>query len=194
MKLSQLVCGGVDARDLFLNRSELSRRLGCPSESVSSFSSCLNELLNTVKPKFVCRFERIRADGDNIDVGFGGMISKNLAKNLEGCEVACLFAVTLGIECDRMISRRAKISAAEGFASDAIASALAESLCDKAETLILEGRRARPRFSIGYGDLSLEYQRPFLDLLMAEKTVGITLSEGYLMIPTKSITAIAGVL
>ncbi len=191
---SRLNFGSISPSDLELNENELFARLRCSKEAIPSFSACLDEITRAVSPKFVYRFEELKLHGSQIDAGFGVIRSRALAKNLEGCQRVCLFAVTLGIECDRIILRRSKISASEGFVSDAIASALAESLCDKAEDTILGDSLRRPRFSIGYGDLSLEYQKPFLDLLMADKTVGITLSAGSLMIPTKSITAITGVI
>ena len=48
------------------------------------------------------------------------------------------------------------------------------------------------RFSPGYGDSPLEMQKQVLDLLDAENKLGITLSKGYMMSPSKSITAIMG--
>ena len=56
------------------------------------------------------------------------------------------------------------------------------------------GRRfyVRPRSSPGYGDLSLTYQAEFLRVLEATKKIGIVLSEGGVMIPEKSVTAVMG--
>ncbi len=55
-----------------------------------------------------------------------------------------------------------------------------------------KGFYVRPRYSPGYGDLSLTYQAEFLRVLEATKKIGIVLSEGGVMIPEKSVTAVMG--
>ena len=60
--------------------------------------------------------------------------------------------------------------------------------------MIGENKKTKPRFSPGYGDLPIEIQPKILTVLSADKTLGITLNESYLMTPVKSITAIMGVI
>jgi cobalamin-dependent methionine synthase I len=50
----------------------------------------------------------------------------------------------------------------------------------------------RPRFSPGYGDLSLSVQSDLLNVLDARRNIGLTLSDSLMMIPQKSVTAIVG--
>ena len=50
------------------------------------------------------------------------------------------------------------------------------------------------RFSPGYGDFSLNHQRDFFRLLNLEKNLGMSLNSALLMSPSKSITAVIGVL
>ena len=50
-----------------------------------------------------------------------------------------------------------------------------------------------PRFSAGYGDFSLEFQRNICDALDCQRKIGITLQESLIMLPTKSVTAIIGI-
>ena len=177
-----------------VNENELRARLGCPQESVSLIPKCLNVLNDCVSARFVSRFCDIERTENGIDLGFGEIISKDLIKNLGNCKRAAVFAVTLGSDVDRLLIKLGKIMPSEQFVTDAIASALAESVCDEAEKLIFDGLSHAPRFSPGYGDLPLELQKPLLSFLNADKTVGITLSLSLLMTPTKSITAIAGIL
>ena len=177
-----------------MNQNELRVRLGCPPESVFLIPRCLNELEKCVSVRYVSRFCDIRRTENGIDLGFGEIISNDLIKNLGQCERAAVFAVTLGSEVDRLLIKLGKLMSSEQFVTDAIASALAEAACDEAEKLIFDGLSHAPRFSPGYGDLPLETQKPLLPFLDAEKTVGITLSSSCLMTPTKSITAIAGIL
>jgi cobalamin-dependent methionine synthase I len=49
------------------------------------------------------------------------------------------------------------------------------------------------RFSPGYGDLPLEFQKTVFLLLNPEKYIGLTLSESLLMTPIKSVSAIIGI-
>ncbi len=177
-----------------VNQNELRARLGCPPESVTLIPKCLNELKKCVSARFVSRFCDIKRTAHGIDLGFGEIISENLIKNLGQCERAAVFAVTLGSDVDRLLIKLGKLMPSEQFVTDAIASALAETACDEAEKHIFDGISHSPRFSPGYGDLPLETQKPLLTFLDAEKTVGITLSPSLLMTPTKSITAIAGIL
>ncbi len=61
-------------------------------------------------------------------------------------------------------------------------------------SLIKEGLfTTKNRFSPGYGDLSLESHKIFFDSLELNK-INMSLSENYILIPEKSITAIIGII
>lgn len=177
-----------------INERELKQRLGCPPDDVALIPKCLDTLKKSISFKYTYRFSDININDGVIDLGFAKTVSVDLKKNLLGCSRVCVFAVTLGSETDRLILKLSKISPAEAFVTDAIASAIAESLCDTVEKLILNGIPRRPRFSPGYGDLPLDIQAPLLAFLNAEKTAGITLSSALLMSPSKSITAVVGII
>ena len=51
----------------------------------------------------------------------------------------------------------------------------------------------RSRFSPGYGDWALEEQEKIFRLLHCAKTIGLTLTTGGIMAPTKSVTAVIGI-
>jgi cobalamin-dependent methionine synthase I len=53
--------------------------------------------------------------------------------------------------------------------------------------------KLRPRFSPGFGDLPLSLQPEILAITNARKNLSITLDEGCLMSPSKSVTAFAGI-
>ena len=53
-------------------------------------------------------------------------------------------------------------------------------------------RFATPRFSPGYGDYPLSVQRELLQLTDAPRRIGLTLTPGDMMTPSKSITAVIG--
>ena len=102
-------------------------------------------------------------------------------------------AVTTGIATDRLLLRLNAVSQAEHFMTDALSSAAIESFCDYAAGKIRGGISCANRFSIGYGDVPLTYQKPFLEKLQAQRLLGITLNNAYLMTPVKSITAFMGI-
>lgn len=54
------------------------------------------------------------------------------------------------------------------------------------------GLYLKPRFSPGYGDWQLEDQQKILQLLNCEKKIGLTLTDGYMLTPVKSVTAVIG--
>lgn len=135
---------------------------------------------------------------DRLDFGLGPIDSRSLARNLGGCRELFLFAGTIGLEADRKIRREEVISEAIGVITDASASAAVEAGCNALNARLRavverEGRFLRPRFSPGYGDFPLKMQRGLLDLLSADKHIGITLSPSLLMLPTKSVSALIGI-
>ena len=118
--------------------------------------------------------------------------SAALRRALRGARRAYLFAATLGHEVDLLLRRYAATDSADLLIAQAAATAVLEGYADEAcETL--EGPRT-PRFSPGYGDLPLEVQRDFLAAVDGQRRLGITLTDTSLMIPSKSVTAIIGVL
>ena len=65
--------------------------------------------------------------------------------------------------------------------------------CEEIRRMLGPGWGLRPRFSPGYGDFPLEYQRELLGVLDAAKRIGLTLTDSLLMAPSKSVTAVIGV-
>ena len=125
--------------------------------------------------------------------------SKSLENRLSGCSEAYVFAATIGTEADRIIRAESVKSALSGLCADAAGSAMVESVCDEFNDSIIalcnmEGHATVTRFSAGYGDLSLEYQKDICSLLDTKKNIGVSLGGGGMMTPTKSVTAIIGVL
>ena len=77
------------------------------------------------------------------------------------------------------------------FFVDNTAAAMMEAYCNEVcESLSKEYRERglflHPRFSPGYGDFPLSCQPGILDALEAGKRIGIKLTEGFLMLPSKS--------
>ena len=138
------------------------------------------------------------AKGEELDLGFAKVKSKDLANNLSGCKRIIVFAATIGIDIDRLISRHSRTSPSKALVYQAMGSERVEALCNTfckeiSTSLKNEGATTRPRFSPGYGDLPLFLQRQIFSVLDCHTRIGLTLGENLLMSPSKSVTAIIGI-
>lgn len=157
------------------------------------------ELEQMADVKFIYRiFELAYSSTDDLKIGKMNVKSKSLYKNLKGCDSVVLFAITLGTEVDRVMRRYEILDMAKAVVFQASAAAYLEEHCDKIQADIEEelkqsGKFLRPRFSPGYGDFSILHQRDILDILGTAKTIGLAMTDSYMLIPTKSVTAVIGI-
>ena len=151
-------------------------------------------LRNEVQARHVLQKHRVAVDATGVTLESGTRFnSRDLAAHLKGCEEALLLGATLGSRVDAAIRRLALGSVAEGAAAQAVAAALIESYCDEVQARFDTGGLAqRPRFSPGYGDWDLAEQRLIFPVLNCAKLIGLTLTEGCMMAPSKSVTAVIG--
>ena len=158
------------------------------------FEECLAEYKKAASYKAVYRFTDVCQNGENEScLGFCKICSDSLYKNLSGCERAVVFAATAGAGVDRLILRYNKISPTHALVSDCIASSAIEVWCDKVNSEISALYKTKPRFSPGYGGVSLEYQKDVLRFLDAQRKIGIILNDAFMMKPVKSVTAFIGI-
>ena len=116
---------------------------------------------------------------------------------LKQCEKLILFGATLGTGADRLITRASLTDMAKAVVLQACAAAMLEEYCDACQREIAkqqekEGWYLRPRFSPGYGDFDIQYQKPLMQMLDCAKTIGLTMTDSFMMTPTKSVTAVIG--
>ncbi|HIU00460.1 MAG TPA: Vitamin B12 dependent methionine synthase activation subunit [Candidatus Coproplasma excrementavium] len=165
-------------------------------ESSALFDECEKIMLETLSPAAVYSpFPLSRGEGAHLNLGFAEVESKSLQRNLVGCNKIVLFAATLGIGPDRLIAKYNRISPARAAVMQALGAAAAEQWCDMVnECITRQYGSSRPRFSCGYGDLPLKLQREIFPALQVTKNIGVTLTDGDLMMPEKSVTAIVGIL
>ena len=161
--------------------------------------SSLQELIKEAQPKSVCRIFELQELGDGaVQIGKLKIESRSLARNLKNCRRAVLFGATLGTGTDRLITRTGLKDMARAVALQACAAALLEEYCDQRQEEIgreleKEGGYLRPRFSPGYGDFDISYQEPIMRMLDCAKQIGLSMTKGCMMTPTKSVTAVIGV-
>ncbi len=180
-----------------INKKEILRYAGVKediTEINSLIDECILELDGYLTYK-VCYSEfPIKVEGDNIDLTFTSVKSKNLATNLKGCNYAVVFVATVGIGIDRLILKYSAISQTKALIFQAIGTERIESLCNLFSEEIANCYKAvKPRFSAGYGDLPLQIQTDIFNALNCSKNIGVTLNDSLLMSPSKSVTAIIGV-
>ena len=114
----------------------------------------------------------IEVSADQVSFTFAKVKSKSLSQRLNGCNYAVIFQA-LGAE-------------------------RIECLCDifngeVNDSVISSGGTTKPRFSAGYGDLPLEFQREIFNALNPQKHIGLYFTESLIMAPSKSVTAVIGV-
>lgn len=187
-----------------VNKREIYRHLGFgmtePDNRVRVMTEdCLSELSKVSSLRFCSDIFSLRLSGKKeLDFTCFQTSSRDLYKNLKGCDRALLFAATLGAEVDRLILRDTKLKVSRAVILQAAAAAYIEAFCDAEnerlkEAYLKEGCFLRPRFSPGYGDFPLSIQKELLGALDAEKRIGITLTDSFMMLPSKSVTAVIGV-
>ncbi len=187
-----------------INKREAIRYLGYgksvpDAATMELIDACMEEIEECAVPKYVCkRMDAQIMEATCVRVEGLEMQSKQLAKNLKGCQEVIFFAATLGIEVDRRLHRYLRLQISKAAVFQAVAAAAMEAYCNEVQQELgrqieKEGLYLRPRYSPGYGDLSLSIQGAFLQVLGATKQIGITLSDGDIMLPEKSVTAIIGI-
>ena len=152
------------------------------------------------KPAAVYRsFAIRRTEGDFALEGTSLILAGETARTmLASCSHCLLLAATAGSALDAEIRRRQIRDMAAALIFDSAASCAVEALCDRL-TADLEreyesrGQFLTDRFSPGYGDLDLAIQPAIIRTLSADKSIGVTVTSGMLLLPVKSVTAIIGI-
>ena len=191
---SDVIFREVSPTEIKIDSRELSARLGGYCTACGDVAGeFIAEILELSSPKYVAALCEVSYDADAVLIDGKKIYSTALIKNLDGAKKAYVIALTLGAAVDRYLKRQSALSPSRQFIADGVASALIEALADICEEDIAKNLNRRPRFSPGYADLPLSLQRFILGRLSADRLLGITLTDSYLMVPTKSITAIIGI-
>ncbi len=171
---------------------------GCKSADngiIDILKECIAEVRDKLTYK-VCYIKlAISINGKACDFGVFKALSKKLALNLSGADNVIIFGATIGLQIDRLITKYSHISPTRAVIMQAIGAERIEALCDTFCDDISKslGATLSPRFSAGYGDLSLETQKEIFNILNCDKHIGLTLNETLIMSPTKSVTAFVGI-
>lgn len=118
--------------------------------------------------------------------------SQDLEFYFQDCSKCLVIACTLGIQIDRQIKLYEHIDMTKAVIFDAVSSRYLEECCDEYENNLHLGAHTF-RFAPGYGDLPLTLNRPLSQVLQVDKKLGLTINNGGLFIPTKSMLGIIGI-
>ncbi|MCL2231008.1 MAG: hypothetical protein FWC01_07915 [Treponema sp.] len=149
-----------------------------------------------ITPKNIYAVYNCNVDLQTVTLGEMTIKSKSLANHLKGCKKAVMLAATLGANADMLIRRYSvqnmgKALTAQNVCTDMIETYLDETGNEIHELNELKNLFALSRFSPGYGDFDITCQKEILKLLDASR-IGISLTEGFMLIPSKSVTAVIG--
>ncbi len=142
----------------------------------------------------------IENDGQKISLDFDVTFSsEKLSRFLHGCPEVVLMGATAGndiMDAIREKTTQGDLQAAVVY--DATASEMADAALDWIMDYInqfirREGKTLLPRrFSAGYADFDLFNQKIIHQLLGLEK-LGVRLTDNYILLPEKSVTAVSGI-
>ena len=137
----------------------------------------------------------ISEDGILLDCGYK-IDSEDFRRWIAGCDSLYLFVVTAGpLFSERISELLAEERVSEAMIADAVGSAAGEACAKAANKYIAELENDNvltKRYSPGYGDWNVSDNRNFLRHIEAGR-INISVNEGGLMLPEKSVSAAIGV-
>ena len=180
-----------------INRQEVLKYLSyrgseIPIEINNLIDECIKEVIEISNPKYIYqifnidrREDKVFLENSNFELQGGDI--KQLLENSSSCILLAQVIRTLQIR-----------NLAKSIIMDSCASSAVESICNQItenirSSIEKKGKYTTDRFSPGYGDLPIEIQKDFIEVLDARRKIGINLSSSGIMIPRKSVTAIIGI-
>ena len=145
-----------------------------------------DKLKEIASPKHLFGIWNVAIDGILIKVNHIEIFSDDLGRFLGTSEQVIILAATLGIGVDVFLQQLILTDIAKAVLADKLASKLVEEYVNKIQAdLFITGKRYSP----GYGDFDIKHQKDILKMLGCEK-IGLYMTDGYMLTPQKSITAI----
>lgn len=190
---------------LEIDNQEVARYLGVGEGKLDESTAAeIDEATKDLKKKVAYKIEYkvfdihqektgVSIEGTNLKLG-----GKAISELLQDCQKCILLAVTLGQQVDSYLRMLQVTNLSKAVVTDFCASSMVEQLCNQVDeelrdTWRNQGLYLTDRFSPGYGDLPLEIQKNFCNVLDTQKKMGLYVTSSGLMIPRKSITAIIGI-
>ncbi len=151
-------------------------------ETLRLVSKCMEIVKKASSPSFVSRLFSVEEFTPFV-------CGKDINHHLADAKSVFAFAATLGHGIDLLLRKTQAVDMARAAVIDACAAAYIENYCD---SIMPDGVPSVRRFSPGYGDYPLSVQPGLLKAIGADK-IGVTTLESFMLLPTKSVTAIVGI-
>lgn len=189
--------------DLDVKTSLVWRRLGVPAGGAAAdmereFEAAYERARDALEPKHSHKLWAVASARRGVLTLENGVALESglLAKLAEGADAVAAMAATVGRGIDDLVEDyNGRGDAFAMMVADAVGSVAAEELISLVHAAVAtEAERAggavTRRVSPGYGDFDLADQPRLLELA-GGAALGITLTENFMMVPRKSVTAVA---
>jgi cobalamin-dependent methionine synthase I len=197
----------IKFNDIPIPYKQIIKRLGYPNSTkiTQPVKQILDEFLNQtrdlIEAKGVFRLLKVESQASGnirfIQSDFK-IQSKQVTHMLRKSDIVVLFMVTIGNRLENQVNTLLKEEeTTRGFVLDAIGSEMTDAVADEMHYHYLkklaatQGYSITTRFSPGYGDWTLPVQKDILQLCRGDR-IDISLTDSYLMIPRKSVSAVLG--
>ena len=191
-------------QDIQIKKSKVLRYLGYRGQEIDrNIDELINQSIEEIKVKMEAKyiykiFELDKKKGLSIKGTDLYLKGESIGRHLENSNSCILMASTLGHRVDKLIRYYEKLNMTKAIVVDSCASVAIEEVCNRINNELEglmsgKGEFITSRFSPGYGDLTLDIQEKFVNLLNAQRLIGLTTTSSNLLIPRKSVTAIIGI-
>ncbi|EQF22478.1 vitamin B12 dependent methionine synthase, activation domain protein [Clostridioides difficile CD160] len=196
----------IEKGNININQSEVLRYLQYRGQEIDkdlkdTIDECVDITKNKINPRYLSRIYPIKINKDNVVELEGTNLtlkSKDIYELLKECNECVIMAATLGLEIEKEIKRHSYSDLTKGLIIDSCGTTAIEEVCDivqdNVEKVFSEQNKfITMRYSPGYGDLPIEKNIDILNVLNAQKQIGLTITSNGIMIPRKSVVAIIGI-
>lgn len=188
--------------DLDINEHIVSRYLGYgknePDDTVENIIKlCKQDISQKAIPKHVYKVFDIEVMDKCVKILGTDLIltGQSITEHLLNCEKVVLLCATLGTTIDKYIKLCEIQDMTKALVADAVASVAIDAYCDNIEEelkLLYNNMHFTFRFGLGYGDLPLELEPIFLNIINAGKMIGVSTNDSYILNPRKSVACVIG--
>ncbi|NLJ99515.1 MAG: methionine synthase [Tissierellia bacterium] len=191
-------------KNLNIDKDEVLRYLGYKNNVIdettdSIIDSSIYEIQKTSSMNYVYAIFNIEETNEGILLNNSiiKLTGRDIHEHLKGSQKVAVMAVTLGFQVEQKIKHYSITNLTKGIILDACATAMVEELCNYVEKdikalAIKSGYNITHRYSPGYGDLPISIQPDILNALNAQRLIGLTVTDNFILLPRKSVTAIIG--
>ncbi|GAA0232702.1 vitamin B12 dependent-methionine synthase activation domain-containing protein [Metaclostridioides mangenotii] len=193
-------------KDIEIDKNEVLRYLQYKGQNIeedlkNTIDECVEITLSTINPRYIyssCTIDSsvegtIKLKNTNLVYS-----SQDIYRLLKDCDRAFVMAATLGVEIERLTRKFSYSDLTKSIIIDSCATTAIEEICNRVQESVnigleKEQKTTTMRYSPGYGDLGIENNKGILDVLSAQRNIGLTITDSGIMIPRKSVVAIMGV-